>query len=266
MSEQQVIQAFPLPITKSLLASGLQELGVTTSMPLMVHSSMSSLGWVCGGAETIISGLMQVVGAAGTLMMPAHSGGNSEPSHWRNPPVPQEWWPIIREEMPAYDPLRTPTRGIGVVAELFRTFPGVKRSAHPALSFAAWGAAADRFIAGQSIDYSMGEQSPLARLYDEDGWILLLGAGYESNTCFHLAEYRSQRRAVREYSAAMMEGGERIWRVYKDIEFNSDVFPAIGDDLEQQGYVRIGKIGGATCRLFPVRAAVDAAVSWLRHH
>ena len=49
------------------------------------------------------------------------------------------WWPTIRDEMPAYDPDLTPTREMGAIVECFRRAPGVRRSAHPAMSAAAVG-------------------------------------------------------------------------------------------------------------------------------
>jgi aminoglycoside 3-N-acetyltransferase len=87
-------------------------------MVLMAHSFLSALGWVCGGPVAVVTTLQKVLGAQGTLVMPAHSGDLSDPSSWENPPVPTSWWEEIRETMPAFDPDLAPTRGVGAVADV----------------------------------------------------------------------------------------------------------------------------------------------------
>ncbi len=63
----------PSPRTRALLATDLLNAGLTVGMTVMVHSSLSSLGWVCGGPVTVVQALMDVVTTAGTLVMPTHS-------------------------------------------------------------------------------------------------------------------------------------------------------------------------------------------------
>lgn len=273
-SEDSAIQALQQreatgPVTVDSLVSDLTSLGVRPGMVLLVHTSLSALGWVCGGAQAVVLALEQALGHEGTLVMPAHSGGLSEPSYWRAPPVPESWFEVIRSTMPPFDAAMTPTRRMGVVAECFRTQPGTVRSSHPQSSFAARGPHASRVVDGHSLSYSMGEGSPLARVYELDGRVLLLGVSHANNTSLHLGEFRADppgRRPV-EQGAPVVADGVRRWIRFQDLDWDSDDFEELGRAFAQEtGLEQQGAAGAGRALLMSQRAVVDFASRWISAH
>ena len=269
MTEHDVVNSTKgLPATVESLTKDLTDLGVKHGMTILVHSSLSSLGWVVGGAQAVLMALDNVLTESGTLVMPTFTDSNGEPSGWSKPPVPEPWWQVIRDHMPAYDPDLSPTREMGIVSETFRKMPGVLRSSHPELSFAARGPLSEAIIDNHSLWYSLGEKSPLARIYENNGWVLLLGVGYSNNTAMHLAEYRANAPGYHEVkiSAAMMVDGRREWVTYKNINYNEDLLVPVGEDFDREcPDIRIGKVAQASTRLFPQRVFVDFAIEWLKN-
>ncbi len=255
------------PRTRPGLAADLRALGVRAGSVLLVHSSLSALGWVCGGPVAVIQALLDALGPDGTLVVPAHSGGNSDPANWQHPPVPRSWWQVIRDTTPAYDPAVTPTRSVGVIPELARTWPGALRSNHPATSFAAIGPAAAEIVRDHRLDEGFGEESPLGRIYALGGDVLLLGVGHDSNSSMHLAEARVPGSPQIAYGAAVAgpDGGQR-WVTWVDVDYDADDFDRLGADFDAAVGPTIGTVGSARCTLTRQRAVVDFAEDWLRTH
>ena len=263
MSELDAIRKSTMPATQSMLVGQLRELGVQPGMNLMVHSSLSQLGFVIGGAHTVVHALLDAVGATGTVMMPTHSGALSDPANWQNPPVPESWWPTIREEMPAFDPALTPTRGMGAIAEFFRHVDGAVRSYHPTVSAAAVGPAAKQLTTDHDLHDHLGEGSPQARLYELDGHILLLGVDHGNNTSLHVAERRSGLMGPSPDGAPILIDGQRQWVQLDHIEDDEDDFAEIGEAFAATGAEKRGVVGAGTARLMRARDIVDFGVDWM---
>lgn len=256
------------PATISSLVDDLRELGVDTGMTLLVHSSLSRLGYVAGGAHAVVAALSSAVGAGGTLVMPTHSTDLSDPASWSNPPVPAAWWDRLRSEMPAYDQMLTPTRGMGAIVECFRHVPGVLRSDHPTVSAAAVGPDAEFIVAGHELACGLGESSPQARVYDLDGHILLLGVSHSNNTSLHLSEYRAlgPDAEFTTYGSPVRVNGTRRWVTYRNLVDDDEDFERLGEDFAEAGLERTGRVGSGQGRLMRARDIVDFGAEWMREH
>jgi aminoglycoside 3-N-acetyltransferase len=233
-------------------------------MTVMVHSSLSRLGFVLGGAQTVVQALLDVVGPGGTLMMPTHSGSLCDPVNWKNPPVPESWWQAIRDEMPAFDPAFTPSRSMGAVVECFRCLPGVQRSNHPTVSAAAIGPNAPALLDNHDLEDRLGDTSPQGKLYDLDGYILLLGVDHGNNTSLHVSEVRSGRMNVVADAAPILVEGQRQWVELTHMDDDDGDFSAIGEAFAATGAERQGPIGAGVGRLIRSQEIVDFGVEWIQ--
>jgi len=254
------------PNTITSLKRDFEALGVNPGAIIIVHSSLSKIGWTVGGPVSVIRALMQTITPEGTLIMPTFSSGNSEPSKWKNPPVPESWWDTIRKEMPAFESKITPTRGMGTIVETFRTWPNVLRSNHPMSSFAAWGKNAKIITENHELTRDLGEGSPISRLYELDAQILLIGVSHENNSSIHLAEYRSDFPGKRynNTGCAMSVNNQTKWVEWEELYLDSDDFEQLGTDFESKINYEPGKIGLAESRLISLRDIVDFGVEWLK--
>jgi aminoglycoside 3-N-acetyltransferase len=260
------IRASSGPVTRTGLAADLGRLGVRPGSVLLAHSSVSALGWVCGGAQAVVEALLDALGAAGTLVVPTHTSGNSDPAAWRHPPVPESWWPVIREHMPAFDPGRTPVQYMGAVTEAVRAWPGARRSAHPQVSFAAVGARAGAIVDGHALDSGFGAASPVARVEELDGDVLLLGVGHGANSSLHLAEHRVPDPPRERTAAAVATPAGRRWVSWEDVVADESDFERLGAAFDATGRTRGGGVGEGEARLMRQRELVEFAVGWMREH
>ena len=252
-------------VLKKDIITAFRELGVEKGQSIEVHTSLSSLGFVCGGPQVVIEALLESVGEEGTIMMPTQTWKNLDPItgvHWEEP---EEWWQTIRDNWPAYDKNITPTNTMGAVAEMFRQWPGAMRSDHPARSVAAWGKHAEYLTSNHDISNIFGEGSPLGKLYELDGYVMLIGTGYDKNTSIHLADVRAEypgKHNCIEHSA-VMENGERVWKAYETLFVDGEDFEEIGEAFEKVCPVKKITLGNGMIRLMKQRDIVDFAVKWI---
>jgi len=203
---------------------------------LLVHTAFSNVRPVDGGPEGLIDALQRAVGTAGTLVMPSMADTDDEP----------------------FSPAETPCTAMGIVAERFRSLPGVLRSDSPH-AFAARGPRAAEITAPHPLHIPHGLESPVGRVHDLDGQILLIGVGHDADTTIHLAENLAGVRYRRScYSTVIVNG--RLERVdYDEVDHCCQKFALMDEWLDAVGAQRRGLVGHAPARLAASRDVVRVA-------
>jgi aminoglycoside 3-N-acetyltransferase len=168
-------------MTQQRLAAELTSLGLRTGDAVMMHSSLSALGHVEGGAEAVVDALLGVLGPAGTLLVPAFRDSVwGDPADFANTDCGQCPQRLCPSQQPGFQ---------GALAETVRCRPGALRSCHPTHSWAALGPAAERLLVGhQRAATPCGRGNPFDELLTLDGCVLLLGVRVNAVTLWHYYE------------------------------------------------------------------------------
>ncbi len=252
--------------TRTSLAADLRAIGLEPGDAVLVHAALRQVGRVIGGPDTILTAMLDVVGAEGTVL------GYTD---WQLEDFGRDYldW---REDVPAFDPERSrATRDNGFWSEMLRTTPGARRSGNPGASMAAIGGRAAWFVADHALDYGYGPQSPLGKLVEAKGKVLMVGATLDHMTLLHHAEHLANfpnKRTVR-YEAPLLVDGVSTWRWFEEFDTSNapdgmaeDYFAAIVEAFLATGEGRRGVVGEAGSVLVPAAEMVEFAVRWMEEH
>ncbi len=254
------------PHTRSTLRAGLAELGIVAGQTLMLHASARAAGAVMGGPNTIVQALLDVLTPDGTLMM--YVGWQDIPDFLHELDAPEAEY--YRQHHPPFDPATArAVRDHGILAECVRTWPGARRSLNPEASMVAIGARAEWLTRDHPPDFGYGPGSPLAKLIEARGQVLLLGAPLDTVTLLHHAENRARirRKAQVRYEIPVTRDGRVVWIAVEDFDTGD---PLDDYTLEQiarasldAGGGRSGTIGDAQSHLFDAFELNAFAIAWL---
>jgi aminoglycoside 3-N-acetyltransferase len=222
------------------LACQLRDVGVREGGVLLVHTSFRAVRPVENGPLGLLSALRAALGDAGTLVMPAMTSGET-----------------------VFDPGSTPTVGMGITAEVFWRRPGVRRSTHPGASFAAEGPLAERICAPQPLSPPHGPDSPVGRVHDLDGQVLLLGVAHSESTTLHLAESIAQVPYSVSHPCVVEIDGTARKVMIPETDHCCARFQLVDEWLRARHLQREGQVGNAVARLGRSRDIVEVAVEHL---
>lgn len=253
--------------TKNDLMEVFREVGVRSGMSLMLHSSMRDLGYVVNGALDVIDALLESLGDEGTLLMPAHTGQLTDPADWQQPPIPANYIKTVRRFMRPLHPTTTPVRNRGIIAQTFLSYPGVCRSSHPLNSVTAKGPQAVYYTESHALHSSEGLQSPIGKLYTQEGHVLLIGVSLTSCTAIHLAEFITDVPYLQKSSVKVLvtdkNGNNRFVRLRR-YPGTSEFFDKLMPKLRGRGMISEVEFRSGRLIFFPIKPVIDIAVEFLR--
>lgn len=219
----------------------LRRLGVAPGGVLVVHTSFRAVGPVAGGPAGLITALQQSIGPEGTLVMPAWTGSDGD----------------------VFDPKTTPASAdLGVVPDTFWRMPHAQRSHHP-FAFAARGPRA-AFVTSDPIAMPPhAPESPIGRVHELDGQVLLLGVGHDSNTTLHLAEILGGAPYRVPKSITIERNGRAVRVEYGENDHCCQRFAFADTWLRARGLQAEGPVGHAHARLVRARDLVTVTREYL---
>ena len=233
------------------IAEALQTLGVGAGHIVFVHSSLSSIGYVEGGADAVVDAFLDVLDSTGTLVVPTFTfshGGKLNP---------------------VFDPIRDASE-MGRITEVVRTCPNARRSHHLLHSVAALGPHAKDITAIHGPS-AWAADGPFWKLYELDAHILMLGVPYLRCTFFHVIEQLVQvrYRRWREVEARIREpdGSKRSLPMFgysPKPGFVGNDFNKLGAILEERELAQVGAVGNAVGRRFRARDALEIGLAEYR--
>jgi aminoglycoside N3'-acetyltransferase len=229
------------PISQTHLTQQLLDLGVIPGGVLLVHCAFSQVKPVENGPLGLITALLTALGPSGTLVMPSMTDDEDHP----------------------FELQQTPCFGMGIVAQTFWQQPNVLRSDNPH-AFAARGPQAQQITAPHPLDMPHGLDSPVGRVYELNGQVLLLGVGHDANTTIHLAEALAGVRYRRKKHLVFRRNSEVIRLDYAEIDHCCQNFQLVDTWLATENLQRQGPVGHAEARLFASRDVVTIVTQKLR--
>lgn len=230
------------PLYRSDLLAGFQQFNIQAGDKFVVHSSLSSLGYVEGGADTVIEALIESVSPGGTVFVPTMTFG--QPFHVR----------------------KTPSK-VGKITDVFWRRPDAHRSHHPTHSIAGIGPDAARILDGHEDTTTTAPDSPLGKLAYDGGAVMLLGVSHTRNTTVHVLAEIAELPYLNKWGEVEVLADDGTSCPVQFLRAGcSEGFDNLEPFLEKENAQQIRTIGNATVRYLKAIDIIEIGLKALREN
>ncbi|MEK9495448.1 aminoglycoside 3-N-acetyltransferase [Photorhabdus sp. P32] len=261
--------------TKNLLKQQLSNLGLHKNDDVMVHASIRNLGTCINGPDDVIAAILETIGSSGTLLSYVNWNQNYEDAVDENGYLSEK----IKVDITPFDAkFSRASSDHGILAEFIRTYPGSLRSGNPGASVSAIGKRAKWYTDNHSLQYGYGDNSPFAKLVEQKGKILMLGAPYDTMSLLHHAEHLANipNKKIRHMPVPFLKDGSVIWEMIEEFDTVAPVsqnlpegyFATIVTDFisAYPEIIGLSVVGNAKALLVPAAEILPFAVHWIESY
>ncbi len=211
-------------MNKSQIKDGLLTAGIKSGDILLVHSRLSSVGTIEGGADAFLDVLLDLLGSKGTLVIPVY-------------------------------------KDTGSLAEALKIREGVVFSEHPLAGVAALGYQAEEICKDHwKQTTAFGEGTPYVKIAELGGKVCLIGVDQNQNISLHGIEARLKLdylQITQEYTFETKEGTiTKSWELHPGLKKD---FLKLDRIFSKHGVMTISEIGDAVVRVMPSNEMLDVA-------
>lgn len=241
-------------ITKNDLIAMFKRMGVIKGMILYVQSDLETFSYVNGGSQIVIEALQEAVGFEGTIVTPSFSESLVDPACDQDYLFERDVFDEIRASKPAFHKKKTASE-CGEFSNQFMRNDGVYRSNHPTHSFLAWGKYAKLICDRHPLHFSLGKDTPIDKVVEMNGYVLLLGISYRHCDIFKYASCITQKNPIRIVSAPVEKRAKREFIHMLEMDYILKNVRVIQQMMEEREVVRLDYVGNAQCRFFKAKEA-----------
>lgn len=211
-------------MNKKEIIAGLKKMGLQKGGIVLLHSSLSSLGQVEGGAQAVVDAFLEVLGESGTLVVPAFGS-------------------------------------LGIIADIVKNNPQAVSSIHPLAGVAAIGADAEKICRDHwKAETAHAENTPCARIAELGGYVCLLGVDQDRNTTLHTVEALLRLPYLKPKQATFATPEGEVRKEWPFFPGPHRDFIGLDRVFRASGKMKIGRIGNSVLRLIKSRDLIDIAL------
>jgi aminoglycoside 3-N-acetyltransferase len=249
-------------VTLSECVTRFYEAGITAGDTVVVHGSLKRVGWISGGANTVLDALLHVIGPHGTVIVPAQYTANLDPG-LLEPPVDPNLAQHLRLSQPPFRNKATHLPTMGALTMAVQLDERSKMSDHPTCAVLSLGQHASWITADHPLTPAFGPGSPYDKARELNAKVLLIGVDYAVLSALHTVQVQTRRGPWVIHTASMGPLEAPYRTEYLDLAYSTNGFNALGKAFENTHSVTMTPLGQAVMRSFLLNDLLGFAKIWM---